>query len=129
MSSNNKKLNAGARLYKFFVLLFIAIQVASLVFMWYKGYTDSWKAIIYSLVYIFLSFLCMGELEVSLWGTVHLIFMIFKILLSAQMFNATKEIILSVAVMTAYNVIVKTMLNLTIKIFGLNPRDPMFIYE
>ncbi len=108
------------RLQNLTIFIFIALEIAALVFFYVNGYITGFKGIVHSVFFVLLSIPCFGIIkEITAANTLHFIFLISRIVLANHMFNKDiPKILLTVVIMSAVTWISK-LINLAIeKIFG-----------
>lgn len=128
MDNTNKrawKQKIGRIMYALLSILFFALQISALFFMWHEGYIQSLSGIIYAVAYLLFSYIFLNCKTASLIATYFTPCIVFKILLSVHMFDGLGLITLSVVIMIAYNIIFRCLFELTVILFGLNEHNPM----
>lgn len=104
-----KKKQWCERLQTFTVFIFVALEIAALVFFYVNGYITGFKGILHSLFFVLLSIPCLGMLrnvsDMIIW---HFLFLISRIALANHMFNKDiPKIILAVVIMSAVTFVSK----------------------
>lgn len=126
----NKKIKKkmGMIIYNVFTVIYILFQIVVFLFMWKEGCITSIKTIIFSVLYLVFSGFCMHSIKSTvLSGQFHFWFLIVKIILSVQIFDGAKQVILSVAVITLFNILASLICKVIVRLFGLDPYNPSYI--
>lgn len=124
-SKRPRKRKFGRIMYALWTILFFALQILVLLFMWHEGRFHSLSGIIYAVGYLLFSYAFLNCNTSSLIATYFLPCVAFKVLLSVHMFDGVGLIFLSVVIMMVYNIVFRCIFELTVKLFELNRSNPM----
>lgn len=116
-----KKVEWCERLQNITVFIFIALEIAALVFLYINGYITGIKGILFSVFFVLLSIPCMNSVSnITTANTLHFLFLVSRIVMANHMFNKDiPKIILAVVVMSAVTYASKLICNIIKKIFKL----------
>lgn len=116
-----KKVEWCEKLQNITVFIFVALEIAALVFLFINGYITGFKGILLSVFFILFSIPCLGTVtNITTLLSAHSLFLISKIVLANHMFNKDiSKIILAVVIMSAVTYISKFFCSVIKKIFRL----------
>ena len=116
-----KKVEWCEKLQNITVFIFVALEIAALVFLFINGYITGFKGILHSVFFVLLSIPCLGTVtNISTLLSVHSLFLISKIVLANHVFNKDiPKIILAFVIMSAVTYVSKLICSIIKKIFKL----------